>query len=100
MQIKPTLDHLVVKQCEAAKMAGSIVLPDQAQKQGHIGKVLSCAPRDGSRFTTISSPREVEPPFKTNDTVVFQKYAGQEFEFKGEKFLILNHSDVLAKIEE
>lgn len=100
MQIRPTLDHLVVKQVEAETKIGNIVLPDQAQKQGHVGKVLCCGARDGSRFATISSPREIEPPFQPNDTVVFQKYGGQEFEFKGEKYLILNHSDVLAKIEE
>ena len=35
---------------------------------------------------------------KTDDEVIFGKYAGTEIEFEGEKYLIMRQSDVLAVV--
>jgi chaperonin GroES len=35
---------------------------------------------------------------KPGDTVLYGKYAGQELEFEGEKYLMMRQSDLLAVI--
>ena len=33
---------------------------------------------------------------KVGDNVLYGKYAGQEIEYKGEKFIVMRQSDVIA----
>ena len=90
--IRPINDKILVKRVEAeSKTRGGIVLPDSAKekpKEGHIvalgtGRLLD----DGTR---------AEFQVKTNDRVIFTSYAGTEVKFGGEKFLILDETDILA----
>jgi chaperonin GroES len=37
---------------------------------------------------------------KEGDTILFAKYAGTEFKYQGEEYLILSQKDVLAKIND
>ena len=41
---------------------------------------------------TADEPMEL----KVGDVVLYGKYAGQEIEYKGEKFIVMRQSDVIA----
>ncbi len=36
---------------------------------------------------------------KVGDNVLYGKYAGQEIEYKGEKFIVMRQSDVIAILD-
>ena len=40
--------------------------------------------------------KDEEMILKAGDNVLYGKYAGQELEYKGEKYLIMRQSDVIA----
>ncbi|MGH7600448.1 MAG: co-chaperone GroES [bacterium] len=92
LNVQPLHDRVLVKRLdESAKKYGSIIIPDTAKEKPQRGEVLAVGKgkikKDGSRL---------EPTIKTGDTILFTKWAGDEFEFGGEKFLILGEDDILA----
>ena len=96
MKIQPLGDRLVIKRVEASdKSKGGIILPDSAKQKPQRGKVEAVGPGrllgDGKR-----QPLQV----KIGDTVLFTKWAGDEFkETHGENILLLRESDVLAVVD-
>jgi chaperonin GroES len=94
-QLKPLGDRLVVKPSAREEMTKSgIVLPDTVKERPQEGTVLAVGPGrtldDGSR-----EPMEVSAGQK----ILFQKYAGTEFNMDEEELLILSQKDILAVIE-
>jgi chaperonin GroES len=94
-QLKPLGDRLVVKPSPREEMTKSgIVLPDTVKERPQEGTVLAAGPGrildDGSR-----EPMDVKPGQK----ILFQKYAGTEFNMDDEELLILSQKDILAVIE-
>lgn len=92
LNVKPLHNRALVKRLdEAAEKYGSIIIPDTAKEKPMTGEILAVGKgkikKDGSRQ---------KPAIKTGDKVLFSKWAGDEFEFEGEKFLILSEDDVLA----
>ncbi|RUM66841.1 MAG: co-chaperone GroES, partial [Sulfurimonas sp.] len=65
--------------------ASGIIIPDNAKEKPSQGKVVA-----------ISS--EVDN-VTVNDIVVFGKYAGNEFEVDGEKYLIIDVDDLFGIIK-
>lgn len=95
MALKPLSDHVIVRRIEReAKTEGGIVLPDVAKDKPQLGEVLAVGPgklEEGKRI-----PLDV----KKGDRVVFSKYSGNEFKFKGEELLILDEDSILAVVED
>lgn len=95
MNLKPLNDRVIVKPKDAVeKSKGGIILPDTASKEKPIeGTVIAAGPGkltdDGKR-----TPLEV----KSNDQVIFSKYAGTEIKVEEESYLILREEDILAII--
>ena len=92
MKFRPLHDRVVVKRIDAEeKTAGGIIIPDTAKEKPQRGEVLAVGKgktkKDGSRVALT---------VKTGDTVLFGKWAGDEFEYGGEKFLMLGEDDILA----
>ena len=95
MKLIPLDDRVVIKQSEAEeKTAGGIILPDTAKEKPHIGKVIATGPgkllKDGKRG---------QMSVKKNDKVIYAKYIGSEVEIDGEKYVILQESDILGIVE-
>jgi chaperonin GroES len=95
MTLKPLGDRVVVKAIEQEeRTAGGIVLPDTAKEKPQQGEVIAV----GSGKLLDNGERvalEVQP----GDKVIYAKYGGTEVKVKGEEFLILRDSDILAIVE-
>jgi chaperonin GroES len=88
MNIKPLADRVLVKPAAAEEKIGGIIIPDTAKEKPLKGEVISVG----------NGTKDEEMILKTGDTVLYGKYAGNELEFEGEKYLIMRQSDVLAVI--
>lgn len=87
--IRPLADKLVIKKMEAEeKTASGIVLPGQAKEQPQMAEVIAAGPG------TKDEPMEV----KEGDTVIYRKYGGDDIKFKGEEYMIVSQSDILAVV--
>lgn len=95
MNLKPLNDRVIVKPKDAVeKSKGGVILPETASKEKPVeGTVIAAGPGkltdDGKR-----TPLEV----KSNDKIIFSKYAGTEIKVEEESYLILREEDILAII--
>ena len=90
MKIKPLADRVLIlpTKAEEVTMAG-IIIPDSAKEKPLRGTVVAAG----------NGTKDEEMILKENDTVLYGKYAGQEIEIEGEKYLIMRQADVLAVVE-
>ena len=94
MKLQPLGDRVVVRRDESEeKTAGGLFLPDSAKDKPARGVVVSIGDgrilNDGTRssFTV-----------QEGDRVLFLSYAGEEFKFGEDEFLLMRESDILAII--
>ncbi|MFO7831224.1 MAG: co-chaperone GroES [Desulfuromonadaceae bacterium] len=96
MNIKPLHDRIIVK-CveEETKTAAGIIIPDTASKEKpQQGVVLAVGPGK------LNTEGKVLPmSVKTDDKVLFGKYAGTDIKVDGVDYLMLREEDVLGIIE-
>ena len=95
-KLQPLGDRVVVKPAGREEMTKSgIVLPDTAKEKPQRGSIIAVGKGrrddDGERI-----PMDVS----VGDTVLFAKYAGTEFKFEDEEYLILSEKDILAKVDD
>ncbi|MBP7273193.1 MAG: co-chaperone GroES [Saprospiraceae bacterium] len=87
--MKPVNDRVVIKPSPAEeKTKGGIIIPDTAKEKPLRGEVVAVGPgKDGNLMTV-----------QKGDLVLYGKYAGQEFSYQGEEFLIMREDDILVVI--
>lgn len=90
MKVKPLADRVLINPtpAEEVTMAG-IIIPDSAKEK----------PLKGTVIAVGNGTKDEEMVLKEGDEVLYGKYAGNEIEMDGEKYLIMRQSDVLAVIE-
>lgn len=89
--LQPLNGRVVVKiEEQEEKTASGIVLPSAAKEKPQIGRVLAVA-KDTDKFKS---------ELKVDDRVLFEKYAGSEVEYAGEKLLIIKEQDIVAVVAE
>ena len=96
VKLQPLGDRVVVQPAEREETTKSgIVIPDTAKEKPQRGSVIAVGKGrrddDGDRV-----PMDVS----VGDTVLFAKYAGTEFKFEDEEYLILSEKDILAKVND
>lgn len=95
MKLVPLDDRVVIKQSEAEdKTAGGIILPDTAKEKPQIGKVIAIGPGK-----LLKNGNRKEMSVKVRDKVIYAKYIGSEIEIDGDKYVILQESDILGVVE-
>ena len=77
-----------VEEPEEQKTAGGIYIPDTAKEKPQRGKVVA-----------VGTDEDLQKVIKVGDRVVFGKYTGDEIEFDGKKYLVIQRADVLAIIQ-
>ncbi len=88
MQIKPLGKRVLIKPVkEAERTASGIYIPETAKEKKKQGIVVE-----------LGNVEEKELPVKKGDTILYAGYSSEELEVDGEKYLILDIKDVLAKI--
>ena len=95
VKLEPLGDRVVVQPADREETTRSgIVIPDTAKEKPQRGNVIAVGKgrrdEDGDRI-----PMDVT----AGDTVLFAKYAGTEFKFEEEEYLILSEKDILAKVD-
>ncbi len=87
VKIRPLGDRVLVEPSAAEeKTASGIIIPDTAKEKPQQGKVVAVG----------KGTKEEEMEVKTDDTVLYGKYAGTEITFNGKDYLIMRQSDILA----
>lgn len=93
---RPLGARLLVQRLEEQeeRTAGGIIIPDTAKEKPNQGRVVAVGSghrkEDGSR-----EPLEV----KVGDTILFQKWGGNEVKINGTEYLIMKEDDVLGLVE-
>ena len=95
MKLQPLGDRVVVRRDESEeKTAGGLFLPDSAKNKPSRGVVVSVGDgrvlEDGTRSKFV---------VKEGDRVLFLSYAGEDFKFGEDEFLLMRESDILAIIK-
>ena len=94
MEIKPLFDRVVLKiEKEQTSNVGGIFLPDMSKEKSQIATVVAVG--EGGNI----DGKDVVMQVKNGDRVLFSKFAGTEFKYKGEDLLIIKQTDILAIIE-
>lgn len=90
MNIKPLSDRVLIEPTPAEEVTmNGIIIPASAKEKPLRGKVLA-----------VGNGTKDEPMIlKEGDEVLFGKYAGNEIELDGIKYIMMRQSDVLAVIE-
>lgn len=95
MKLRPLDDGIVIKQLDPKeKTAGGIILPDTAKEKPQIGKIIATGPGK-----LLDNGKRSKMSVKKNDKVIYAKYIGNEVEIDGEKYVILQESNVLGIVE-
>jgi chaperonin GroES len=92
--LKPLGNRVVVKRIEQeSALKGGIILPDTAKKKQEYATVVSIGTGSLSK-----EGKELPIPVKVGDTVLMDKYSGQEVSIDDEDFVILKADDLIAII--
>ena len=70
-----------------SQTASGIIIPDSAKEKDNIAKVVA-----------ISAIENAE--ISVGESVLYKEYSGTETEFEGNKYLLIQYSDIIAKIVE
>ncbi|MEY4105663.1 MAG: hypothetical protein RL181_5 [Bacteroidota bacterium] len=85
--MRPINDRVVIKPAEAEqKTKGGIIIPDTAKEKPQRGEVVAVGPGKEGNLMTV----------QVGDVVLYGKYAGQEFNYNGEDYLIMREDDILV----
>ena len=87
LKIKPLADRVLIEPIAAeTKTASGIIIPDNAKEKPQEGKVVAVGNGNKDEKMTV----------KVGDTVLYGKYSGTELKLKGQDYLIMRESDLLA----
>lgn len=95
MNIRPVGDHIVVSLIEENDTTASgIILPDAAKEKPERGRVVAVGPG-----RQLDNGGRASMEVKGGDTVLFKKYAPDEFTIDGDKVYVIESSDVIGILE-
>ncbi len=90
MNIKPIGERVLIKPMkEEEKTAGGIYIPETAKEKKKQGVVVEVG--------TTSDDNEM--PVQKGDLILYTGYSTEELEMNGEEYIIINVSDIIAKLE-
>ncbi len=90
MNIKPIGERVLIKPVkEEDKTTGGIYIPETAKEKKKQGVVVEIG--------TTSDDNEL--PVQKGDLILYTGYSTEDLEMNGEKFLIIDISDIIAKLE-
>ena len=93
--LKPLEDRIIVKMMESEEVTeGGIILAGSSKEKPSIAEVVAVGPGK------VEDGEKIKMYIKLGDRVVLNKYAGTEVKYKGEDFIIVKQSDILAIVED
>lgn len=89
--LKPLLDRVVVKMCDAEETTKSgIILAGDAKEKPQTAEIIAVGPGG------LVDGKQIEMTVKVGDKVVISKYSGTEIKHEGQELIIVKQSDILA----
>ncbi len=86
INIQPMGARVLIKPLEQDnKTASGLLLPETAKEKPQTGLVMA-----------VGDDEDIK--LKVNDKVLFAKYTGSEFKFDDTEYLLLESTDILAKV--
>ena len=86
MKIKPLGERVYLKVLPAEeKTSAGLLIPATAQEKTNQGEVVALGDSDTIKV-------------KAGDKVIYDKYAGTQIKEKGDDYILINYSDILAII--
>lgn len=86
LKIQPMGARVLIQPLEQeGKTSSGLYLPDTAKEKPQTGLVVA-----------VGDDEDIK--LKVNDKVLFAKYTGTEFKMDGKEYLLMECSDVLAKL--
>lgn len=94
LTLKPLGNRVLVQRVEREEtLKGGIILPETAKKKQEMAKVVAI----GSGSTTAEG-KHLPIPVQVGETILMDKYSGQEVTIDDEEFVILRADDIIAII--
>lgn len=93
--LRPLRNRVIVERNENEESTKSgIIITDSSQERPPQGKIIAVGPG------LLRENGELQPTsVVVGEEVYFSKYAGEEVEYEGNKYLILDDDEILAVIE-
>lgn len=93
--LRPLRNRVIVERNENEESTKSgIIITDSSKERPSQGKIIAVGPG------LLRESGELQPmSVEVGEEVYFSKYAGEEVEYEGNKYLILDDDDILAVIE-
>ena len=94
MKLRPLADRVVIKSVEVEETTKSgLILTGSAKEKPQMAEVIAVGPGG------LVDGKEVTMHVTAGDKVIYSKYAGNEVEYNGEKFLVVHAKDLVAIVE-
>jgi len=94
--LRPLGDRVLVQRLEAEDtLKGGIILPDTAKKKQEQAKVVALG-----KGKTDKNGNLVPMPVSIGDTILMEKYSGQDVTVDETEYVILRADDVIAIVEQ
>jgi len=92
LTLKPLGNRVLVKRTEPEQtLKGGIILPDTAKKKQETAQVIAIG-----TGTTTSDGNKIPIPVNVGDTILMDKYSGQEVTIDEDELVILRADDIIA----
>lgn len=93
--LKPLGNRVLAKRKEKEEtLKGGIILPDTAKQKQETAEVIAVGPGKLS-----DSGKIVAMPIKVGDTILMDKYSGQEVTIDDEEYVIVKADDIIAIVQ-
>ena len=96
VKLRPLADRVLIKRAkQEERTTGGIILPDTSKEKQEMGEVIAIGPgkldKEGKRVAVVVS---------IGDTVLWDKFSGNEVKIEDEEdFVIVKSDDIIAIIE-
>lgn len=96
LKLQPLSNRVLAKRLEPEQtMKGGIILPDSAKKKQETALIVAVGPGKSDKDGKL-----IAMPVKVGDTVLMDKYAGQEVTLNDEEYVIVRSDDIIAILSE
>lgn len=93
--LKPLGDRVIIEVTEEEEQTiGGIVLASNAKEKPQTGKVIAV----GAGALT-SEGKQLPMSVEVGDVVMYDKYAGSEVKYEGNKYLVMHDKDIMAIVK-
>lgn len=95
VKFHPLQDRVLVQRTKSdAQVKGGLVLPESAKKKQETAQVIAVGPGK-----TDQNGKKVPVSVQIGQTILMDKYSGQDLTLNDEDFVVVRASDIIAIVE-